>query len=388
VEAIRAMARRHPYRVDAGLAAALALLSVPATLERSPGVLGWVCQGLIFLPLVWRRRNPVVVFWTIFGLIEIIDFALPQLPGTIIAVPAAIYAVARYRPRRHLWPVAIAVETALVIAWWVAGEPWGSLIPVNAILAATALLGTNIRTRQAYLAQLEERSRRLERERDQQAKLATAAERARIAREMHDVVAHNLAVIVALADAAALTATATPQAAADKMEKVAATGRDALAEMRRLLGLLHDDAGPASAGLAPQPSLADIDRLVDQVRAAGLAVAVTREGVPGRWGPGAGLAVYRIVQEALTNTIKHAGPAATAHVRLCYTDTGVDLEVTDDGAYRPARPAGPASANAHGLTGMVERAAAYGGRIEAGPLPGAGWRVSTRLTFEQPAVAR
>jgi signal transduction histidine kinase len=284
--------------------------------------------------------------------------------------------------------VAVAVETALVVAWSVSGEPWRSLIPVNAVLIATALLGTNISTRRAYLDQLEERAHRLERERDQQAQLATAAERARIAREMHDVVAHNLAVIVALADAAALTATATPQAAADKMEQVAATGRDALGEMRRLLGLLHEEADRVPAGLGPQPGLEDIDRLVDQVRAAGLTVAVTREGVPGRWGPGAGLTVYRIVQEALTNTIKHAGPAAMAHVRLRYTPTGVDLEITDDGAYRPTRPAGTAPRSGHGLTGMVERAASYGGRVEAGPLPGSGWRVHTRLRFDDRAVAR
>jgi signal transduction histidine kinase len=402
VEALRAAARRHPQWVDAGLAVALALTAAPATLERSPGVLGWLCHGLMFLPLVWRRRAPVVVFWTVFALIEIVGFAGLDLPGTIIAAPAAIYAVARYRPRRYLWPMAIAVEAALVVAWWVSHEPWPSLIPVNAILIATALLGTNISTRRAYLEQLEERARRLERERDQEAQLATATERARIAREMHDVVAHHLAVIVALADAAALTATATPHAAADKMEKVAATGRDALGEMRRLLGLLHDDdptpAGLApqgglvpqpglapQAGLAPQPGLDDIDRLVDQVRATGLTVALTREGVPGRWGPGAGLTVYRIVQEALTNTIKHAGPGASAHVGLRYTSTGVDVEVTDDGPYRPGRPTPP---DAHGLTGMVERAASYGGRLEAGPLPSAGWRVHTRLTFDERAAAR
>jgi signal transduction histidine kinase len=234
---------------------------------------------------------------------------------------------------------------------------------------------------------LEERARRLERERDQQAQLATAAERARIAREMHDVVAHNLAVMVALADAAALTATATPQAAGDKMAKVAATGRDALGEMRRMLGLLHDDEEPGPAGLDPQPGLDDIDRLVDQVRAAGLRVALTRKGMPGRWGPGAGLTVYRIVQEALTNTMKHAGPAATAQVRLRYTPTGVDLEITDDGSHRPNQPACASRANAHGLTGMIERAASYGGRLDAGPLPGAGWRVHAHLRFDESAVA-
>jgi signal transduction histidine kinase len=396
LEAIRAAARRHPRRVDAGLAVALALLGMPATVARHPGVVGWLCYALIFLPLGWRRRAPIVVFWIVFGLFETLVAAGNDLPGAVIALPAAIYAIARYRPRRHLWPVAVAVETSLVVSWALDHQPWNNLVSVNAILIAIALLGTNISTRRAYLAQLEERARRLEHERDQQAQIATAAERARIAREMHDVVAHNLAVIVALADASALTATATPHSAADKMEKVAATGREALGEMRRMLGLLHNDsedtgdtgdAAPAHSRLVPQPGLDDIDRLVDQVRAAGVRVALTRKGVPGRWGPGAGLTVYRIVQEALTNTIKHAGTAASAHVRLCYSPAGVDLEITDDGSHRPTRPAGTSPADAHGLTGMIERAASYGGRLDAGPLPGSGWRVHAHLRFDESAVA-
>jgi signal transduction histidine kinase len=366
----------------------LALLGMPATLQRSPSMLGWLCFGLMFLPLVWRRRTPVVVFWIIFGLLETTRLAGIDLPGSVVALPAAIYAIARYRPRRHLWPVTVAVEAALVAAWSLDNQPWRSLVSVNAILIATALLGTNISTRRAYLAQLEERAHRLERERDQQAQLATAAERARIAREMHDIVAHNLAVIVALADAAALTATTTPYAAADKMQKVATTGRDALGEMRRMLGLLHSDAAPAASPRDPQPGLDDIDRLVDQVRSAGLKVTLTRQGVPGRWGPGAGLTVYRIVQEALTNAIKHAGPAASARVQLRYTPTGVDLEITDDGAYQPTSPAGTSPANAHGLTGMAERVASYGGHVDAGPLPGSGWRVHAHLPFDGIAVTR
>ncbi|MFI5894569.1 sensor histidine kinase [Actinoplanes sp. NPDC051513] len=376
--AIRAVARRHPRWADAGLAAAAAALGIPGTVQAHPGVLEWLCYCLIFVPLVWRRRAPVVVFWVLFVLVEASDAAGLDLPGTVLVMPIAIYAIARYRPRRYLLPVAVAVEAALVVAWIVDDEPWSSLIPVNAILIAIALLGTNLSTRRAYLDQLEERARRLERERDQRAQLAAAAERARIAREMHDVVAHNLTVIVALADAAALTATAAPEEAADKMAMVAASGREALHEMRRMLGVLHADE-PAS-DRDPQPGLADLDRLVGQVRAAGLRVALTQQGEPGRWGPGAGLAVYRIVQEALTNTIKHAGPAATAHVRLGYTPGGVEVEVTDDGVRRPAAPA---PADAHGLTGMAERAASYGGRLDAGPLPGQGWRVHAHLPFDE-----
>jgi signal transduction histidine kinase len=368
MEAIRAAARRHPLRVDGAFAVLLALIGLPATIEEGPGVVGWLGYGLVFVPLVWRRRAPRLVFWVVFALLNVASSA----PGVVVALPVVVYTVARYRPRRDLWLPAIAVEAALVIVWIVDDQPWTSLISVNAVLVATALLGMNISTRRAYLEALEERARRLERERDQQAELAAAAERTRIAREMHDIVAHNLTVIVALADAAALTASATPQGAADKMEKVAATGREALGEMRRLLGLL-----PSPSALVPQPGLEDIDRLIDQVRAAGTRVSLTRKGEPGSWGPGAGLTVYRIVQEALTNTMKHAGPDATAHVRLSFTPGGVEVEVTDDGPRRPP----PVPAAGRGLSGMAERAASYGGTVDAGPLPGAGWRVRTQLSF-------
>ena len=265
-----------------------------------------------------------------------------------------------------------------------AGElPRADLVALTAILAATVLLGMTVRTRRAYIAELEARARRLERNRDQQAKLAAAAERTRIAREMHDIVAHNLAVMVALADGASLTATAAPQRAADTLATVAATGRQALGEMQRLVGVLRDggQAQEGPLGLTPQPGLDDLDELVEQVRAAGMRVTLVRQGAPGGRDPGAGLAVYRIVQEALTNTLKHAGPQATAQVRLRYTATGVDLEVTDDAAQQPNRPPHGPPASGHGLAGMIERATAHGGNVEAGPLPDAGWRVHARLQF-------
>jgi signal transduction histidine kinase len=378
VKGIREAARRHPYWVDAGLAALLTLVALPATVERGTGVLGWVLFGVLPTLLVWRRRAPVVVFWTVFVIGWSAELAGADLPASLVAVMAAVYAVACHRPRRYLWPAVAALEATFVLSA-ASDSAWASLIPLSASLAAVALLGMTISTRRAYLAELVERARRLEHERDQQAQLATAAERARIAREMHDIVAHNLAVMVSLADAAALTATTAPQGAAEKMHQVAATGREALSEMRRLLGLLE----PAGTGLDPQPGLDDIDRLVDQVRAAGLRVVLTRQGAPGQWGPGAGLTVYRIVQEALTNTIKHAGPAATAQIRLSYTPSLVDIEVTDDGAHRPST----SSMVGRGLAGMRERVAPYGGRVEAGPLPGAGWRVSARLRLDQRVAA-
>ncbi|GAA4674526.1 sensor histidine kinase [Phytohabitans rumicis] len=370
--------RRHPRWADAGLAALLAAFTGPATLAGA-GVAAGLWFAAVHLPLVWRRRWPVAVFWAVYALAILsalvvgvrVEGLYPELP-----VAVAVYTAARYGRRRQLVPIVVAIEVPALAVFLLDGPHWTALGFVSAVLATTVLLGIVVSTRQAYLAELEERARRLERERDQQAQLAAAAERARIARDMHDIVAHSLAVMVALADGAALTATASPERAADAMGKVSATGRQALGEMRRVLGLLRDGAD----GRAPQPGLADVDALVEQVRAAGVRVAVTVEGVPGDWGPGAGVAVYRIVQEALTNTLKHAGPDASAHVLLRFRDGGAEVEVTDDGAHRPA--AAPAGGG-HGVPGMIERAAAYGGGVEAGPRTGGpGWRVRARLRFD------
>ena len=389
MQQIRAADKRHPRWADGGLAVLLALVNAPALAAAGVGVgvVDWLWFGVVHLPLVWRRRAPVLVFWTILGLA---GAALITSPPAIVQgvypeslALVAIYTVARYRPRRYLWPAIGVLEGILVVVAWRQDQPWTSLALGTSALAATVLLGVTVSTRRAYLAELEERARRLERERDQQAQLAVATERARIARELHDIVAHNLAVMIALADGAASVATVAPDRAAATMQQVSGTGRQALAEMRRLLGLLRDGEPPqAPSELTPQPGLDDLDELVDQIRAAGVRVELTRQGTAGAWGPGAGLAVYRILQEALTNTLKHAGPQASAQVRLRYTAAGADLEVIDDGAGRPAQPAAGAVAGGHGLAGMIERASSYGGHLEAGPCPGTGWRVRARLRFD------
>jgi signal transduction histidine kinase len=389
MQRIRAAVRRHPRWADGGLAVLLALVNAPALAAAGVGVVDWLWFGAAHLPLVWRQRAPVLVFWAVLGLG---GAALTTSPPAVVQgvypeslALVAIYTVARYRPRRDLWPAIAVLESILVVTAWQQEQPWTSLALGTSGLAATVLLGVTVSTRRAYLAELEERARRLERERDQQAQLAVATERARIARELHDIVAHNLAVMIALADGAAFTAAAAPDRAADTMQQVSATGRQALAEMRRLLGLLRDGQPPrAPSELVPQPGLDDLDELVDQIRAAGVRVELTRQGTAGAWGPGAGLAVYRIVQEALTNTLKHAGPQASAQVRLCYTAAGMDLEVTDDGAGRPASPAADTPAGGHGLAGMAERATSYGGEVQAGPRHGTGWRVRAHLRFDDP----
>jgi signal transduction histidine kinase len=293
------------------------------------------------------------------------------------------YTLARFRPQRQLRPVVVPLVVFAVSWLWHGGPLWDAVTLVG-VFAAALLLGANLQMRQAYLAELEDRAERLEREREQQARLAIAAERTRIAREMHDIVAHNLAVMVALSDGAAATAPVAPQRAVDLMEKASTTGREALTEIRRLIGLLRDGeaetlpGGPGGVP-PPQPGLDDLDGLIDQVRAAGLQVTLTREGAPGAWGPGAGLAVYRIVQEALTNTMRHAGQEATVEVRVRCQGAGVDVEIVDDGGRRAAVAADGRSSGGHGLTGMIERAATYGGHVTAGPGHAGGWQVQVHL---------
>ncbi|WP_433295623.1 sensor histidine kinase [Actinoplanes sp. CA-030573] len=367
------MRRVRQLGVDAGPAALLALADAVGAAAGTTGV-GWLWFAAIHLPLVVRRRFPVTVFWTVFA----IALAAWTVAGIDAFYPfavllAAVATLARHRTWRWWWPAVAAVAAVLATGWSQHGLRLGDLAALAAALTAAVLLGITVRTRRAYVAEVERR--------------AAAAERTRIAREVHDIVAHNLAVMIALADGAALTAAAAPRRAADTLGTISATGREALEEMRRLLGLLRDSSERAEPG--PQPGLGDLDQLVAQVREAGLETTLVREGTPGRWGPGAELTIYRLVQEALTNTLKHAGPAATARITLRYTEDGAELEIINGGgsarAGRPAavlragQTAGPRAGR--GLAGMLERVAAYHGRVDAGPLPTGGWRVYASLHF-------
>ena len=260
----------------------------------------------------------------------------------------------------------------------------GVWVLLSGLVAATGLLGYAARTRRAYLVALTDRAERMERERDQQAQLAATAERTRIAREMHDIVAHNIAVMIALADGAAYTAAASPEQAVSLMGQVSATGRSALTEMRRVLGVLRE---PAASGNAPQPTLDRMTGLLASVRAAGLPTRLTVTGQPFPLPASAQLTVYRVIQEALTNTLRHA-PGATAQVRVAYLTGQIELEVTDDGGHPPDVPGAGApgtgqpagwSPGGHGIAGIRERAALFGGQVTAGPRPGGGWRVHTVL---------
>lgn len=246
------------------------------------------------------------------------------------------------------------------------------------------VLGDSMRTRRAYFAQLEERAARLEKEREAQAKVAVAAERARIARELHDVVAHNVSVMVVQADGAAYVMDAAPDQAKKALETISSTGRQALAEMRRLLGVLRTGEHQEVGEYVPQPDVEQIDDLVEQCRSSGLPVDFKVEGTPRPLPSGVELTAYRIVQEALTNTRKHGGPNAGANVRLVYFDDGLGLLVEDDGKGAPHElyEEGGADGRGHGLIGMRERVGMVGGTLDAGPRPGGGFRISALLPLK------
>lgn len=381
---VRRAVSRHPYVVDLLITVVVLALTLPRDLMRT-GFTPWsvVVDLALVLPLIFRRRAPFVVFGVI-ALVAFTQWATGfELTGAL-ALLVALYAVAAYELRRLAWVAAGVTEVGIVLAtlrWAPEGEELAALLLLNGSAAAPFVAGLAARTRRAYLASLEERAARLERERDQQGRIAAAAERARIASELHDVVAHHVSVMVALADGAALTAPRDTESAAAAMRQVSSTGRQALREMRRLLGVLHEDRPDAE--LAPQPGVADLDALLDGVRATGLPVTSVRTGAPVDISAGAGLVVYRVAQEALTNTLKHARDASGARLELHVGADGLDLDITDDGrspALAHAAGTGTTTSGVgFGVAGMTRRAEVYGGTLEAGPGPQGGWRVHLHL---------
>jgi signal transduction histidine kinase len=246
---------------------------------------------------------------------------------------------------------------------------------VLAVVLVAWSLGLFRRVQLAYVAALEERAAHAEAEREERARLAVLEERARIAREMHDVIAHSLAVIVSQAQGGLYAARADPGRAAEVLGTITTAGRQALADMRGLLGVLRTETSAGwDVSWVPQPTLADLSALLDRVRGSGLSVTYSEVGTAGRLAPAAGLAVYRIVQEALTNTMKHAGPGARAEVQLSWADDGLSVTVRDDG-----RTATPSTGAGHGLVGMRERLASLGGWVSAGPGAEGGFLIRARL---------
>ena len=339
--------------------------------------------ALTALALPLRRVWPGPVFlWTV-----LVAAVLAQWPahGALfpVALAIALYTVAA--TMRRAAALIAAVLTAGVMLSVVAQDGtrhWGLAISDAAGFAAAVLIvGLYVGTRRAYLAELRDRAQRLERERDQSSALAAATERARIAREMHDSVAHHLTIIVALSDGALAAVARAPEEASDAIRDVSSTAREALAETRRLFGVLRADSGQELR--QPLPGLADLDDLLARVRDAGLPVRYERNGTAADLPPGIQLAVFRLVQEALTNTMKHAGPGASAMVRLRLTSAEVSVEVEDDGTGSHGEPGAPGG----GLTGMRERVSAFGGELDCGPRQPRGWRVTARLHPDTPVAS-
>lgn len=407
---------RHGFAIDL----LVVFLSAPLVLLFSWGFDGRGVDVLLaagmWLPLGWRRRSPVVsvVLVYAFGLLTTLANGPVFFPGTV-AVLVALYSVTVFGPvwaHRTALISGLAGASLLGIVFGVSqlnsfyGSP-GSAIGVTilvggftaAMIVSTWAFALTRRSRRELIATLRDRAHRLEVERDQQATIAAAAERTRIAREMHDIVAHSLSVVVAQADGGRYAAAADPDAAVRSLTTIAETGRAALADMRRLLGVLRETPAPttnatptvpttsapvpALAPSTPQPAEHDLEQLVDQVRSSGVRASLIRMGTARRLPPGMGLTVYRICQEALTNVLKHAGPSPTVTVLVQWGVRSLVVEIADDGRGAAADSDGLG----HGLLGMRERAAMFGGTVSTGPRPGGGFRVRAELPLPSGAAA-
>jgi signal transduction histidine kinase len=367
--------------VAAGLATALFVSDLVGwDLPRGMLVLGSGLVLLHTLPLVARRRVPgiVLVLVVASGLAGAALGLPPFFLGPAILV--ALYSVAAYGSR---WVSVAGLALAEVGLAAVQLTPFGvefegpALAVFMGILAAGWLLGHFAHNYRAYAARLEERTAELERAREELARRAVTEERLRLARELHDVVAHAMSVIAVQSGVGAHVADTQPEEVGKALAAIEATSRTALTELRRLLGVLRQDGEP-QASLTPVPGLANLDALLAEVAKAGLAVRLRVEGRPAPLPAGLDLSAYRIIQEALTNVVKHAGPAH-AQVTICYRDQEVTVEVTDDGRGVGAVAGDGRRGTGHGLIGMAERVAAFGGDLEVGPRPGGGFRVAARL---------
>lgn len=330
-------------------------------------------------PYLLRRRYPLVVFGVIWAAAWVqLVLGAALIPADVMLLLAVYNVTTRYR-----WGVSLPAALAVVAWLLVAVAPRldedfvdiGELVSLIALIALVWTWGMLVRVRRDYVASLQERAHQLEREREAQAQIAVAEERSRIAREIHDIVSHSLSVVVVMSEGAASKVETDPERARSAILGVRDTGRNALAEMRRMLGVLRNDE-PGSH--APQPGVGELEQLVQESTKAGLPVTLIVEGEPVPIPVGVDLAVYRIVQEALTNVRKHAGAAVqNVEVRFHYGSTELEVRVADDGqGFRgeaDGRPVG------HGLVGMRERVATYGGTLRAGMRPSGGFEVTAVL---------
>ncbi len=381
---------RWPHTANAALAAAVFVLEVAGILsglanesgEFSLAMLGdvspmaYLLLALSSLALLWRKSQPLLVLLaTLAASIawDVLDLA----GGPSGAIFVALYGVGRYITDNRRSLMAVAAAMVLVVADDVIEAESASTIGLSlGLVVLWWYVGRRVRGRREYLSLVEERAEYLERERHAEAQRAVDEERTRIARELHDVVAHRVSMITVQAGAAQTVAESDPERAARAMQAVEEAGREALAELRQLLGVLRADDQQQSLG--PTHGLADIAGLIDEMNRAGVSVSMSTDGIPGDLPAQVDLASYRIVQEALTNVVKHAGRDPRAEVHLSSDGQILTIEVTDRGSGDSRLPG-----SGQGLVGMRERAALLGGTFEAGPRPDGGFRVVARLPVER-----
>jgi signal transduction histidine kinase len=395
---VRALLEEHPLFVDALIALGLTLLSL-VTIAGGAGDFGSiqpVSLVLILLqtvPLVARRIAPVPVFIVTFGALLGQGLFAGDSFNSSIGALVALFTVAERAPQRVSFLAALAGATgiaALIIGQVGLQAGLSGLVQSLLSVFVVWLIGTWAQERRRYIGTVEQRATRAELEREQRAALAVAEERERIARELHDVVSHHVSVIVIQAGAALRAVDRRPADVRTALEAIDGSARSAMTEMRRMLGILGPGGGPArpdgAAGvtadeaLAPMPGLARLGELLEQVRAIGQRVELAVEGEPVALDPGLDLTAYRIVQEALTNTLKHARDGHVV-VSIRYLPDALAIEVVDDGGrgrHLGERGLAHGADPGHGLIGMVERAALFGGTLEAGR-HGTGFRVAARL---------
>ncbi|PZU40423.1 MAG: ATP-binding protein [Microbacterium sp.] len=386
---IRRFWSRHPLAADILLAVLAFVLTTPALVMRSPVAApagGWSLGAAFALlivgciALVWRRRWPVSVFSLSLVPTLLFDPSLSTtLSGPVSVI--AMYTIAVYRGARVCW-IAFAVAGGLIATQTLVGvsaEPSSAGTYLNVDISTVvflllgALIGVNVGNRKRYLEALIARSRQLLVERDQQARLAAAAERTRIAREMHDVVSHSLTVIVALSEGASVTA--DPERSREASRAVATTARDALTEMREMLGVLRDDR-PEDAPLAPAQD-GSLDDIVDAARRAGFPVQLALTGSPTS-PPAIMQAIRRVVQEGLTNAMRYAHDPRFIRVHVTHAPAEITVDVRNDGS----RPHEPSRGTGLGLMGLRERLEHLGGTLEAGMISPDQWRLRARIPLE------
>jgi signal transduction histidine kinase len=372
---------REPRRIDAAIALSFALaLQLEVWIwwvesEQGPKPLAAVAGLLMTLPLVWRRRAPRATFAAImaaFVVWTLIDVPQGSLVPFLVQL-VIVYSVAVQCPKRDAAAalvIALAAEVLFVVR---TTNSFGDYAFILAFVGAAWGAGRGIRARQQRADELFARAVRLEVDREERARAAVEEERSRIARELHDIISHSVSVMVVQAGAAEQVLDQDREQARDSLRSIQETGRQARVELRRLLGLLRSDReGPE---LAPQPGVGQIHVLIERMRRAGLDIELSLEGEPKSLAPGLDLSAYRIVQEALTNALKHGGPGR-ARVAVCYGRDAIEVEVVDEGAADVKASAG------HGLVGMQERIALYGGELEHGRRDGGGYRLRARLPLE------